>query len=198
MVYRILRPVAWVLMKGLFFHRAVGVEHIPQQGGCIFASNHMSLMDPVFLGLGVRRRKVHYMAKAEIFKNKALAWFFRSLGAFPVKRGAKDVAAVKTAIDMIDQGHFVGIFPQGKRVKGEKLSRYKTGFALLAIRSKCPIVPVYVKTKNQRLRPFRPVTVVFGKPLSVQELGYIDGSAENLHAMALRLMEETEKLADMI
>ncbi len=198
MVYRILRPIAWVLMKGLFFCRAVGTEHIPQTGGCLFASNHMSLMDPVFLGIGVSKRKVHYMAKAEIFKNKVLAAFFRSLGAFPVKRGAKDVAAVKTAIEMIEQGHFVGIFPQGKRVKGEKLSRYKTGFALVAARSQCPIVPVYVKTKGQRLRLFRTVTVIFGKPLSLQELGYVDGSAENLHAMAQRLMEETERLADTI
>lgn len=198
MMYVILRPIAWLLMKILFFHKAIGAENVPQQGGCLFVCNHMSLMDPVFLGIGVTKRKVHYMAKAELFTNKLLAAFFRSLGAFPVKRGAKDISAIKNAIEVLEQGHFVGIFPQGKRVKGEKLSRYKTGFALLAVRSGCPIVPVYVKTKGQRLRLFRPVKVIFGKPMTVQELGYTDGAAENLHGMAQRLMEETEKLADSI
>ena len=198
MMYKILRPIAWLLMKVLFLHKAVGTEHITVDGGCIFASNHMSLLDPVFLGLGVKKRTVHYMAKAEIFKGKLATWFFHSMGAFPVKRGAKDISAIKNGIDMIAKGHYVGIFPQGKRVKGETLSRYKTGFALLAVRSQCPIVPVYVKTKNQRLRPFRPVTVIFGEPVSVAQLGYTDGTAENLQQMAQRLMAITEELARKI
>ena len=198
MMYKILKPIAWFLMKVLFFHKAVGADRITVDGGCIFSCNHMSLLDPVFLGIGVKKRTVHYMAKAEIFKGKLATWFFRSLGAFPVKRGSKDISAIKNAIDMIESGHCVGIFPQGKRVKGEKISRYKTGFALLAIRSGCPIVPVYVKTKNQRLRPFRRVTVVYGEPVSVEQLGYTDGTAENLQQMALCLMNITEELANEI
>jgi 1-acyl-sn-glycerol-3-phosphate acyltransferase len=198
MMYAILRPIAWLLMKVLFFHKAIGVENIPTDGGCLFTCNHISLMDPVFLALAIKKRKVHYMAKAEIFKNRLFASFFRSLGAFPVRRGAKDISAIKNAIDMLDQGHHVGIFPQGKRVKGEKISRFKPGFALLAARSENPIIPVYVKTKNQRLRPFRSVRVVFGKPLTVQELGYTDGSTENLHAVAQRLTDITVELADTI
>lgn len=198
MMYKILRPIAWLLMKVLFFHKAVGAEHIAVDGGCIFASNHMSLLDPVFLGLGVKKRTVHYMAKAEIFKGKISAWFFRSMGAFPVKRGSKDISAIKNGIDMVEKGHYIGIFPQGKRVKGETLSRYKTGFALLAIRSGCPIVPVYVKTKNQRLRPFRQVTVIFGDPVSAEQLGYIDGTADNLQQMAKQLMAITEELAKTV
>lgn len=198
MMYKILRPIAWFLMKILFFHKAVGTERIAVKGGCLFVSNHMSLLDPVFLGLGVKKRTVHYMAKAEIFKGKLATWFFHSMGAFPVKRGSKDISAIKNGIDMIEKGHYVGIFPQGKRVKGEKLSRYKTGFALLAIRSGCPIVPVYVKTKNQRLRPFRRVTVVFGEPVTAEQLGYTDGTAENLQQMAQRLMSITEELAKEI
>ncbi len=198
MMYKILRPIAWFLMKVLFFHKTVGTDRVVLDGGCIFASNHMSLLDPVFLGLGVKGRTVHYMAKAEIFKGKLASWFFRSMGAFPVKRGSKDISAIKNGIDMIEKGHIVGIFPQGKRVKGETLSKYKTGFALLAIRSGCPIVPVYVKTKNQRLRLFRRVTVIFGEPVTVEQLGYTDGATENLHQMAQRLMGITEELAKEI
>ena len=198
MIYGILRPIAWVLMKVLFFHKAVGVENIPTDGGCLFTCNHISLMDPVFLAIAVKKRKVHYMAKAEIFKNRLLAAFFRSLGAFPVKRGAKDVSAIKNAIDMLTQGHHVGIFPQGKRVKGKGISQFKPGFVLLAARSGCPIVPVYVKTKDQRMRLFRSIRIVFGKPVTVQELGYADGSTENLHVVAQRLTDITEKLAGTI
>lgn len=198
MMYKILKPIAWFLMKVLFLHKAVGAERVKIEGGCIFASNHMSLLDPVFLGLGVKNRIVHYMAKAEIFKGKLASCFFYSMGAFPVKRGSKDISAIKNAIDMIEKGHMVGIFPQGKRVKGEVLSRYKTGFALLAVRTGCPVVPVYVKTKHQRLRPFRRVTVIYGEPVSVEQLGYTDGTAENLQQMAQRLMAITEELAAQI
>jgi 1-acyl-sn-glycerol-3-phosphate acyltransferase len=198
MIYAILRPIAWLLMKVLFFHKATGVENIPTDGGCLFTCNHISLMDPVFLAIAVKKRKVHYMAKAELFRNKLFALFVRSLGAFPVKRGAKDISAIKNAIVMLEQGHHVGIFPPGKRVKGEKISRFKPGFVLLAARSECPIVPVYVKTKNQRIRLFRPIHVVFGKPLTVRELGYTDGSTENLHAVAQRLMGITEELAGTV
>lgn len=198
MIYSFLRPIAWVFMKGLFFVRIIGTENIPQDGACLFTSNHVSLLDPVFIGLGVKKRKVHYMAKAEIFKYKLPAAFFRAMGAFPVKRGAKDVSAIKGAIEMLESGHHVGIFPQGKRVRGEKISRFKPGFALLAAKSGCPIVPVYVKMKKQRLSLFRRVSVVFGKPVTVQELGYTDGSTENLHAVAKRLTEITAELADTI
>ena len=198
MIYQMLRPIAWVFAKLFFFHKTVGTENVPEQGGCLFACNHTTLLDPVFLGLGVKRRKVHYMAKAELFKNKIFGAFCRSMGAFPVRRGAQDVAAVKTAIDMLVQGHHVGIFPQGKRIKGEKLSRYKTGFALLAVKSGCPIVPVYIKSKDQRPRLFRAVTVVFGRPVTAEELGYVPNHSESFSVMAQNLMTITEVLADSI
>ena len=198
MLYTILRPVAWLIFKCLFFVSHKGKENLPSTGSYILASNHLSLIDPVFLGLGVSKRKVHYMAKAELFRNKFMAWFCRSLGAFPVKRGAMDVSAMKTAIDELTKGHIVGIFPQGKRVRESKISRYKSGFALMASKSNCLVVPAYIKTKNQRISIFRKVSVTFGKPMTLQDLGYSDGNTENLHLMAQRLMEETERLADVV
>ena len=115
-----------------------------------------------------------------------------------MRRGARDMAAIRTSTEILNKGKMMGIFPQGHRYKGEKLTRFKPGFALIAAHAGVPVVPAYIKTKNQRLRPFRKVSVIYGKPVTAAELGYTDGSSENLQQMAAALYEITEELADRI
>lgn len=196
MFYKIVKPIIWVIFKCLFFFRVKGAKNVPQEGRCIIASNHMSLPDPIFIGLSLRRQ-VFFMAKAELFSHKVAAAFFHALGAFPVHRGANDLGAIRTSLGILKQEKAMGIFPQGHRERGEALTPYKSGFALLAVHAKSVVVPTYVQTKNQRLRPFRRVTVIFGKPMTCEELGYTNGNSENLQQMAQNLYEATRRLAGL-
>ncbi|MGI6085459.1 MAG: lysophospholipid acyltransferase family protein [Acetivibrionales bacterium] len=137
-----------------------GKENIPQTGPVLLYANHPSAWD-MFLIAVFMKRKVHYMAKAELFKNPVLRILLKSLGAFPVSRGRGDVGSVKMVYRLLEQGEIVGIFPEGTRTEKRNLKKRKAGAAMMALHSKAPILPVGV-VWNKKL--FSKVRVVFGEP----------------------------------
>ena len=95
-LYAVGKVLLYPIFKLLFFFKVSGKENIPDNGGYILCSNHLSNCDPVLLGLA-QKRQIFYMAKAELFKNKFLGGIIRALGAFPVERGAGDGKAINMA-----------------------------------------------------------------------------------------------------
>jgi 1-acyl-sn-glycerol-3-phosphate acyltransferase len=93
---------------------ATGAEHVPEHGLAIVAANHKSFLDAFFVGLSIRRR-VHFMAKSELFR-EAFGWLLVRLGAFPVRRGEGDAFALETARAILDAGGVLVVFPEGTRV----------------------------------------------------------------------------------
>lgn len=140
--------------------RIEGKEKIPQTGPGLLYANHPSAWD-MFLIAAFMKRKVHYMAKAELFKNPILRFLLKSLGAFPVSRGRGDVGSVKTVFKLLEQGEIVGIFPEGTRTKKRNPKKRKAGAAMMAVHSKAPILPVGVSWNK---KVFSKVRVVFGEP----------------------------------
>lgn len=144
-------------------------ENIPARGGFIFASNHKSNMDPMLIGLTVYRR-VSYMAKDSLFKNRVGAFFIRAFGAFPVKRGQPDRGALKEALRRLGAGEPLVLFPQGTRSAGHRKTG-EAGLGFLAVKAGVPVVPVRIFDSNKVLPQGRkyllphPVTIVIGKPL---------------------------------
>lgn len=110
--------------------------------------------DVIFVSTSMRRQ-IYYMAKAELFNNRFVGWLIRKLGGFPVHRGKQDITAIKTSLQVLKRGDVLGIFPEGKRVKQGENVRAKTGVALFAYKTRCPVVPVGLSTKNQKRRLFR-------------------------------------------
>jgi 1-acyl-sn-glycerol-3-phosphate acyltransferase len=100
------------LVRRLYRIEVFGAENIPEAGGCILASNHESLVDPFILGVATKR-EIRFMAKSELFANRAMAAAMRALGAFPVERGGGDRTAFGEAAEMLRRGELLGIFPQG-------------------------------------------------------------------------------------
>ncbi|NLV15922.1 MAG: 1-acyl-sn-glycerol-3-phosphate acyltransferase [Syntrophomonadaceae bacterium] len=161
------------LFKVLFWLGRVkveGRENIPAQGGVILAANHLSFWDPVVIA-AVVNRKIHYMAKEELFENIFLASFFSRLNAFPVKRGLPDRKALKKSLVLLEEGKVLGIFPEGTRSKTGELSKPQHGIAMLALKGKAPVVPVAcIGTK--KIFPwgwFSPVVIIIGKALIYEE-----------------------------
>ena len=109
--YDLLKPIVrayYFLVRGI---RATGTENVASPGGYILCSNHVSASDPFVLATCVRRR-LHFMAKAELFKNRIVGGFISAIGAFPIRRGESDLGAVRESIRLLNEGHVVGIFPQ--------------------------------------------------------------------------------------
>jgi 1-acyl-sn-glycerol-3-phosphate acyltransferase len=157
--------------------RTRGREHLPAHGPVILASNHLSFIDSVVIRFATPRR-VMFLAKAEYFAGRGLRgrlvrWFFRVAGSVPVARGQHRaaLAALDTAIEVLDGGNVFGIYPEGTRSLDGRLYRGRTGVAWLALTAGAPVVPVALHG-TERLQPVgkrlpRPhrVTVRFGPPL---------------------------------
>ena len=118
----------------------------------------------------LQNRKLNFMAKQELFKNKIIGAFFRSIGAFPVNRGKGDVEAVNKAEDIVKNNGIVLIFPEGTRSKEGRVMRFKSGAAYVASLCKSDIVPAGISYEGKGLSFRKKVTVTFGKAIPNAEI----------------------------
>ncbi|MBR2280358.1 MAG: 1-acyl-sn-glycerol-3-phosphate acyltransferase [Ruminococcus sp.] len=163
------RAVCAPIMKIFYRYKVINKANIPNDGkGYIIASNHLSFSDPVLLGLGQKRR-LNFMAKDELFKNKFFAFIIRHLGAFPVKRGAGDGKAIKNGEDILNEGNIMTIFIEGGRSKTGELMRARSGFAVIAQQTGAPVVPTCITNVGKGL--FGKRIIHFSDPITVEELG---------------------------
>lgn len=112
--YRIMRAILSPIYKFWYRPKIEGKENIPHEGAIILAGNHIHLMDQCNVIVSTKR-KLHYMAKKEYFDDHKVAWFFKFVGCIPVDRSKKDVDAKAAAIEVLNNNHALGIFPEGTR-----------------------------------------------------------------------------------
>ena len=155
-----------VVTKALFFVRVEGKENIPQ-GACVIMGNHRAWLDPFLLAMCARDREIRFMGKKELWGNKMFAWIARQVRGIPVDRGNADMASIRMSMTVLKSGHTLGIFPEGTRSRGDGMLPLQGGASLLALRSKCPVVPVYIDGDYSL---FRRVTVRVGKPVEMDDL----------------------------
>lgn len=193
MFYAIARGLVNFFYHIVFKITIVGRENIPaQKGGCIIASNHVSNNDPPFIGI-VFKGKYTFMAKEELFKNRFFGWLIRKLGAFPVKRGAKDLAAIDKAIESLAEGRTFIIFPEGTRSKDGELGRAKSGVSIIAVRANAPVIPVFVKYGRKKFR--RNALISIGEAIPKEEFEAADITDKRaIHAISNKIMG---KIADL-
>lgn len=195
-LYRVGQAVCRPIMKVFYRYKYINNNSIPHEGAYIIASNHMSFSDPVLLGLGQRRR-LFFMAKQELFKNKFFAGLIRALGAFPVERGAGDGKAIKTGEDLIKEGNVMTIFIEGGRTKTGEFMRPRSGCALVAQQMQVPVIPACITiTGNPKYR-FAKRVIHFGDPLTPQQLGLTpDGDRRQLKNATNMIMDEIKKMRE--
>ena len=195
-LYRVGQAVCRPIMKVFYRYKFINNNSIPHEGAYIIASNHMSFSDPVLLGLGQRRR-LFFMAKQELFKNKFFAGLIRALGAFPVERGAGDGKAIKTGEDLIKEGNVMTIFIEGGKTKTGEFMRPRSGCALVAQQMQGPVIPACITiTGNPKYR-FAKRVIHFGDPLTPQQLGLTpDGDRRQLKNATNMIMDEIKKMRE--
>jgi 1-acyl-sn-glycerol-3-phosphate acyltransferase len=165
------------LISVLLFRLHVrGQGLIPRNGGVLLVTNHQSFLDPWLAGLAAPRQ-VHSMARDTLFKGGFLQWLMELLNAFPVKRGAADLGAIRAAADRLDKGYAVNIFAEGTRSEDGSIGPIAPGISLILRRTKSPvpIVPAIVDgafaawPRNARFPKPRPVRMAFGRPIAPEE-----------------------------
>lgn len=184
----VLGPVIRLFMRV----RVIGKENIPPEDmPLVLCCNHISNWDPIFLIVAHPKRHVYFMAKAELFSNRLFTWFLgKQFGAFPVRRGIGDTSAIDTAKRLVNERKLMGIFPEGTRSKDGSLLRPKSGAALIVAQTGASVLPAAVVTRGQKIRPFQRVKVVYGKPLSPEELHLNDPDHPDIR-YATRLIMKT-------
>ncbi len=188
----------WFLIRPIFrliFRiSAEGIENVPREGGCILAANHRSNLDPFVLNT-ISPRPIFFMAKHELFKIPILSWIIRKAGAIPVKRTTRDIGALKKAIELVNNGYCIGIFPEGTRAKPGQFRKPQSGVGLLVSKTSGEVVPVRIEGTDL-VMPVgssfpkiwkSPIKIKFGKPLK------IDKNKEYME-IAEYIMEEIKKL----
>jgi len=168
LLYRVVRFFFLPFFLVYFRLKRVGIDHVPDEGPLLIASNHRSFLDPFVIG-SMTKRPIYYMAKRELFSKPVQAFLLNSLGAFPVDRGASDLDAMATARTILDRGDCVVIFPEGTRIRRGPLAAPRRGIGRLALESGAPVVPLAVMgsehvRRGWRIRP-RKVKLRAGRAL---------------------------------
>lgn len=166
------------LFKGylVLFHRhkVYGLEHVPN-GAAIIAPNHASYLDPPMMAVSFPD-EIHFLARASLFTHFGLSTLIRNLNSYPVKGTAEDLSSIKLILKLLSENKKVVIFPEGFRTYDGSFSPIKSGIGMLALRGKCPVIPVYIHgTFNvwsrhvSFPRPWRGQTAcVIGTPIQIE------------------------------
>lgn len=185
-----------------------GLDHLPEEGPVILASNHLSFSDSVFLPLVVPRR-VTFLAKSDYFtgkgvKGRATAAFFRAAGMVPVDRtgGRASEAAIKTGVGLLQDGAVLGIYPEGTRSPDGRLYRGRTGVARMAIESGALVLPVAmintdkVQPIGKRIPRLGRVGIKIGPPLDFSRHAGAGSDRTVLRAVTDEVMQELARLSE--
>lgn len=195
------------VVKVIFRPWTEGEENIPERGGAIFASNHLSFSDSIFLPLVVPRRMT-FPAKMEYFTGTGVkGWltktFFKGVGQIPIDRsgGEASMAALNSGLRVLRRGELFGIYPEGTRSPDGKLYKGKTGVARMALEAGVPVIPVAMidtdkaQPTGQVVPNLQRVGIRFGKPLDFSRYEGMQDDRYVLRSITDEIMYELMKLS---
>ena len=189
-IYNLVIILCWPIFKILYRFEVSGSENIPKKGKCIICPNHTSNADAVLLVLAFGR-KVFFMAKAELFKNRIFAFLFRYFGAFPVNRGKSDRSAIEKSTQVLKENKPLAIFIEGTRSLDGELLKPKSGAAMIALKTNTPVLPVCITpVGGGKVKFFKKVNIKFGEQLSIDDLGLKDGTPSEFRNASRLIMEK--------
>ncbi len=208
MLYWFLKNVLLGPVLRLVFRPWVeGLEHVPEGGGAILASNHLSFSDSIFLPLVVPRQ-VTFLAKSDYFtgrgvKGRLTASFFKATGQLPVDRsgGKASEAALATGLSVLNQGEFLGIYPEGTRSPDGRLYRGKTGVARMALEAGVPVLPVAmidtdkIQPIGKKIPRVMRVGIKIGAPLDFSRYEGMESDRFILRSITDEIMYELMELS---
>ncbi len=191
-------------LKIFFPYEITGQENIENlkntNSGCIICSNHISMLDPIFLMVSCDYYGVYifFMAKAELFKNKFFGYILSLLGVFPVNRGKGDTSAIENAINIIKSKENLGIFIEGTRSKTGDFLRPKSGISVISGQTKADILPVCItgSSKNHKIKIFKKTYINYGKIIKYDSINS-NLEHKNIRNFTNKVMDNIKNLREV-
>lgn len=194
-MYFLLRKIVLLVYKIAYNLSFEGLENIPDEGGYIYASNHRSYADPVLISIPVKN-DLPIWQRRSFLKILFFAALIRTLGAFPVVRGSGDMKVIDTAVEKLESGKNLVIFPEGTRSKDGKVGKGKTGVAMIAAMTGADVIPVGI-VFDGKLSFRKKVVVKYGKPVHSSQLAISEKpSPKELKAVKLKIMDSITELVE--
>ena len=188
--YKIARPILGTLYRLYYNPKIIGIENIPKNGPIIIVGNHKHVMDQCNIIISTKR-VVHYMAKKEYFDSK-FAWFFKATGCISVDRKNKDEVAKQEALNILEQGGAIGLFPEGTRNRtSELLLPFKYGAVSMAKKTNALIVPFGI-TGDYKFRS-KNLTIRYGKPFKVGSMTLEEANNRLFHDVETLMKKNLNK-----
>lgn len=176
LAYRFTTIFFFILLKTFFRLKVINVEKVPEKGGVIVVSNHVSHLDPLVIGVAVRKRQSSFMAKSGLFKIPLIGAFVKTF-SFPVDRDNPQPSTIKEAVKRLKKGEIVVMFPEGGRSRDGSLLDAKRGTVMIAALSKAVVVPAFIEGTDKALPAgakrirLSNIKVYFGDPIKIKEAG---------------------------
>ncbi len=178
------RIILKTLLNAFFSLEIEGAENLPKKGPFIVASNHVSHVDPIVVGVACNTSQIAFMAKRELFDMPILGPWIKAVGCISVERNSGSSGSLKKAVQKLKDGGAIGIFPEGRRSPDGSLKKPEPGIGLLAAKSGAPIIPIYVSgtakvmPKGQKIpKPYK-IKARIGKIVDISQRSGLSGKRE--------------------
>lgn len=185
---------------GLFDLRIIGEEKMRFAGPALIACNHVSFLDPPFIGQAFDE-PIHYFARKTLFDHPIAGWILREWQSIPIDRDKPDASSLKATIRFLRQGEKVLIFPEGTRSPDGTLQPAEAGVGLFIAKSKAPVLPIRIFGSYEAyprgaktLRPAR-ITLVVGDLWQPDLDSYQKEGKELYQALAQDVMQ---RIGDLV
>lgn len=192
-----------LLKLGLLLYNRLevhGSEHVPAEGGCIVAANHVSYLDPPIVGSAIRNRVVRFMARDTLFRHPMAGRLLLRVAAVPLSRERGDVGALRKAIQVLKGGSCLGLFPEGTRSPDGMLREAKGGVGFLIAKAGVPVVPACIVGSHRAfprhavwIRPWK-VRIFFGPAISPAEFAALGSGRESYEQIGRLVMDRIRAL----
>lgn len=184
--YRFARGVVKIALTPLYRVTVSGKEHIPETGGVLLCSNHISELDPPVVAMSFPR-DVHFIAKEELFNLPVLNKILPHTNAIPIKRGMSDRNALRKGLGVLKNGQVLGLFPEGTRSRTGELGEGLAGAGFFALRSDAQVIPCAV---IGTYKLFSKTKVIFGPPIDMEEFRSKKASPEEVTKVIMAKIKE--------
>ena len=181
----IIKKIIYAFYKLAFRIEKVGEENVPMEEPIIICANHLNMWDAVGLVTATKRR-ILFIAKEDLFNNGFLNWIAHVFDVIPIKRGMRDMEAMKRCLGALKEGKAVGLFPEGTRRGLEKGAKVQNGAAYMALKTKVKVVPVGIQGT---FKPFTKVTLNYGKPIDYTKYDSKNPEKEDLEQATKEIMD---------
>jgi 1-acyl-sn-glycerol-3-phosphate acyltransferase len=192
--YSVVVVIVRFVLKIIFRINVYGKNQnvVIKNGNYIICGNHSSMFDPVLVAV-THNNHIRFMAKKELFKNPVFRYVFNKLKAFPIDREGNPLTAIKNSLRILKNNEILGMFPEGTRVKKHEESNAKGGIAVIAIKTKKPVLPVYIDSKYKF---FSKVNIYYGDFIHLDEFYGKKLESEDYNEISEDIMDKIYSLKE--